>query len=187
MKKVFIDCGANDGCSVRKFRTIISDHKEYEIHSFECNQKLAAEFSETDAKFYPQAVSDSNSEVTFYMHSKNNVAGTTYEKKGKMKNCGCNTPGYVTEHKIQSIKLSDFIKENFSKDDFIILKLDVEGEEYRIVPDMIESGAFQYVNELWIEWHSKWINENPQVDVMLEKKINSLGVKVDNTWDACNF
>ena len=37
MRKIFLDCGANDGCSVRKFINENKDYKDYFVHSFEPN------------------------------------------------------------------------------------------------------------------------------------------------------
>ena len=37
MRKVFIDCGANNGSSVRKFKKEIQDANAYEIYSFEAD------------------------------------------------------------------------------------------------------------------------------------------------------
>jgi FkbM family methyltransferase len=187
MRKVFIDCGANDGCSVRKFRKIMKDSDDYEIYSFECNPTLANSFDEKGVIFSSKAVSDKDGEVVFFSHTINDVAGTTFEKKGKMKNCGCNTPGTVVSFNVKTIRLSKFILDNFSREDHIILKLDVEGEEYRIVPDLIKTKAIDFVDDLWIEWHSKWIGEDDSIDRKLEDKIKSFGVNIDNTWDAAPF
>ena len=36
MKKLLFDCGANNGCSVRKFATVtLEDFEEYEVYCFE--------------------------------------------------------------------------------------------------------------------------------------------------------
>jgi len=121
------------------------------------------------------------------MHTNDTFAGTTYEKKGKIKNCGSNIVGNVTEHEVDCIKLSDFILKNFSKEDFIILKLDIEGEEYNVVPDLIDSRCMEMVDELWIEWHARWLNESSDRDRNLEEIIKSFDIKIDNTWDATKY
>ena len=37
MKKIFLDCGAHDGCSLQMFSDSFPDHNEYEVYSFECD------------------------------------------------------------------------------------------------------------------------------------------------------
>ena len=54
---------------------------------------------------------------------------------------------------IESIDLSDFIKNNFTQEDYIILKLDIEGAEYDVLYKLAQTGILSYVNELWGEWH----------------------------------
>ena len=49
--------------------------------------------------------------------------------------------------------MSKFIKENFLKEDFIVLKLDIEGAEFEVLKDMIDTGSIKYVDELYVEFH----------------------------------
>lgn len=58
--------------------------------------------------------------------------------------------------KVESLDLSQWILNNFSKDDFIVLKMDIEGSEYEVLPKMIKDGSIQYVNHAFIEWHD-WV------------------------------
>ena len=57
---------------------------------------------------------------------------------------------------VESIDLSQWIMDNFSKKDFIILKMDIEGAEYTVLPKMIKDGSIDYINKAFIEWHD-WI------------------------------
>jgi len=57
---------------------------------------------------------------------------------------------------VESIDLSKWIIDNFKKDDFIVLKMDIEGAEYKIVPKMFEDGSVNYINYAFIEWHD-WV------------------------------
>ena len=57
---------------------------------------------------------------------------------------------------VESIDLSKWIMNNFSKEDFIVLKMDIEGAEYRIIPKMFEDGSVNYINYAFIEWHD-WV------------------------------
>ena len=55
MRKVFLDCGANNGCSVRKFRQIVKNYEDFEIFSFEPNEVFAEEIKETGATLIDKA------------------------------------------------------------------------------------------------------------------------------------
>lgn len=183
MKKIFIDCGANDGCSIRKFKAIKNDSREYEIHSFECNMELIKKINDKDVFLHSEAVSNKNGKITFYSQN-NHHSSSTYREKGEIDRQDFGGTSII---EVDCIRLSDFIMNNFKKDDYIILKLDVEGEEYNIIPDIIETGAYHFLNEIWIEWHSKWINTSNEKDIVYEKFFKSNNIIIDNTWDAIGY
>ena len=35
--------------------------------------------------------------------------------------------------------------------------MDIEGAEYKVIPKMLAEGTFDYIDELWIEWHGRKI------------------------------
>ena len=47
MRKIFIDCGANDGCSLRMFSTVFKDYQDFSAYSFECSDEFYAELVST--------------------------------------------------------------------------------------------------------------------------------------------
>jgi len=53
---------------------------------------------------------------------------------------------------IQAFDLADFIAER-PADEKILLKLDCEGAEYKILPHLLERGLGDRLEALWIEWH----------------------------------
>lgn len=57
--------------------------------------------------------------------------------------------------RVNGIDFGKWIKENFSKDDYIICKMDIEGAEYDVVPHMIDDGSIEYMDEMIIEFHTK--------------------------------
>ena len=56
---------------------------------------------------------------------------------------------------VECIRFSDFIQENFNPEDFIVLKLDIEGLEFAVMDDMIATGTMDYINEIYIEFHER--------------------------------
>mmetsp|Transcript_34968 Transcript_34968/g.68556 ORF Transcript_34968/g.68556 Transcript_34968/m.68556 type:complete len:379 (+) Transcript_34968:473-1609(+) len=51
------------------------------------------------------------------------------------------------------IDISGFILSNFTKDDFVSVKMDIENWEWVVIPDMIQRGAMDLVDELTVEIH----------------------------------
>lgn len=82
---------------------------------------------------------------------------------------------------VETIDFSNWIKENFDKDDYIFLKMDIEGSEYRVLPKMISDGTMSYINSLVIEWHDWVIPEYASKTRELQNEISSLGVQI-SSW-----
>lgn len=63
--------------------------------------------------------------------------------------------GYEANEKYQVKSISTIMKEkNIDKID--LLKLDIEGEEYKVIPDIISSGI--YPNQLCVEHHARFLD-----------------------------
>jgi FkbM family methyltransferase len=54
------------------------------------------------------------------------------------------------------IQLSNWIKDSFSTDDFIYIKMDIEGMEFQVLEDLISTGCLAYIDEMDIEWHGRF-------------------------------
>ena len=55
---------------------------------------------------------------------------------------------------VPSVDLAGFLIRRFHVDDFVVLKLDVEGAEYAIIPHLIASGAVNLIDEMFFEGHT---------------------------------
>jgi FkbM family methyltransferase len=176
MRKIFIDCGAHDGCSVRKFRKLYDRKKEYMIYSFEVELDFLSFFENiSNHTFINKAVWIRDGKKEFYRSKEFLQAGSTLIKKKKSGELDKKHPIIV-----KTIDFSKWISDTFSKDDYIILKMDIEGAEYQVIPKMIKDGTFSYINELWIEWHYTKIKYPKEKHDNLVKQINIPMKK----WDA---
>lgn len=185
MKKVFLDCGANNGQSIIQFIKFFVDHKDYEVHSFECtkstkilnNWKITAEKYKENVKLinlYEAAIwIENREEMTFY--DLGNESSSVLSKK---------TNG-IGETKVKTINLSDFIIKNFKQEDKIILKIDIEGAEYEVFKNLFSTGAIKYIDKIYGELHGPKCGVSFSEDVKLINKINDYGLKMFY-WDASN-
>ncbi len=190
-RKIFIDGGGNNGCSVRYFKKELDIANEYEVFSFEPNlefkeiyENLIEEYS---IKYFPLALSTYNGEITFYKNLSNSAANTTDEVKGKKPGVGSHISGKVEIEKVKCIDLDNFIKTEFSIEDYIHLKLDIEGAEYAVLGKMIEAGSIDYINKLSIEWHNSKCGISRNEDKRLEGIIKSKNIEIDNKWGTLGY
>ncbi len=120
------------------------------------------------------AVYVSEGTVTFYLdtlNSKHNYWGSSLisshpdvEKSGKKA---------IT---VQALDVSRLILENFIPEDFVIVKMDIEGYEGILVPDMERRGSLDLVDEVYCEIHNRF--GIPGTD----KVANILGKKLKKWW-----
>jgi len=183
MKKIFIDCGANRGQSAKAWLKHIptEQHHEWEIHCFEASKKLyptlERKISELQSQFnnskknitcHNKAVWIDNDGVQF--HDMGNESSSTDARK-----TGINEDKMKT---VESINLSEFIKSH-SKDDLIILKMDIEGGEYTIIPHLHETGALEYVSTGFFELHAA-----KMLGTTIETDYNILRILKENDLDS---
>lgn len=194
MRKIFIDCGGLDGCSVRYFLDTFDNAEEYEIYTFEPNAPYDQKFLEIKNKLgkkysrIKKAVSNFDGKIDFYINDQNPSSCTTNSTKGEKPGCGSNILGNVTKTSVDCIDLDKWIRSNFKQEDFIILKLDVEGAEYDIVPKMIKNKTFFMVDELHMEWHPEWCEVPKVYGEFLSEMISKIyNVKINNNWNTMGY
>ena len=177
-RKVFIDCGSNDGDTIRIFLKKFPDSENYELFAFEPNEDLIklGRKNYVNTVVINKAVWTKNEDRKFYVGIKN--GRSTNSRLEEFTN-GRNMGKFSSEPiVVQCIDFSAWIKDTFNIDDEIILKLDIEGSEYDVIEKMIEDGTIQYINQLYIEFHTTHKKSAATDGTALTKKMNSLGVKV---------
>ena len=169
MKKLrFIDCGANIGQSIEWALKVFKDY-EVIVNSFEplpLNFNIIKEkFSQEDRIVVQQfAVSTHYGNSTFYCQNTGARTGSTLVK-GKL---------YLNENEsiqVETIDLADWIKKNVSKDELTILKIDVEGAEYELLPHLLENNIQDLIDYWLIEYHSRKIPISSDVAQQVELNV----------------
>lgn len=153
-RKVFIDCGGMDGCSIRFFRESYPNAKQFSIYSFEPNPIFSDYYRKLkNVAFFNKAVWIYDGYIDFYLSNSEFKDGSTLIK-------GKNTGELDKSHpiKVKCIDLSKWILETFIKEDYIILKMDIEGAEYEVLKKMFHDKSIDYIDELFIEFHWNRIN-----------------------------
>lgn len=179
MNKIFIDAGANDGCSVKKFRQMFDPKNKFMIYSFEIDPLFSTYFCNIkNHVFINKAVWVKNGKQKFYRSNSIFRDGGTLIKEKMSGNLDKNNPILV-----ETIDFSMWVIKNFSVEDYIILKMDIEGAEYKVISKMIKDGSFSYINELYIEWHRSKIGISKKEHNDLIKQI-TIPIK---KWCALNM
>lgn len=180
MKRVFIDVGYNKGQSIDHFIRIVPDYDEYEIHAFEPDSRNFRHFDKhqdrCNIQFHKEVVWVFDGEVTFHI-SRESFGNTVIKEKGNL----------IDSKMLPCVDLVKFIKDNYTIEDYIILKLDIEGGEYKLLQHMIDTQCMAYIDELFVEFHKDKVAKS-LVEGEHENLVNALrelGYKyVDIPWES---
>ena len=154
MAKIFIDLGAHNGGTVAKALREFPDfdlYIGYEPVKVLYDEAVAKFAGNNRVRLYNFAVDvqkDNLVEVIFYEDMSDAKDGSTFFKDkitGKLKPARC-----------LSIPI-DQVFGGISRDDHVILSLDIEGKEYDILEYLLDSGLMKLVDKLYCEWHQNRI------------------------------
>jgi FkbM family methyltransferase len=171
-RKFFLDCGGHDGCSVRKFRDVYPDAGEYFIHSFEPRPDFAACYDHLGVNFHAVAVWVVDGQVDFYLcdRPKKNGASLLGSKVG--------TDRRIT---VPCIDFSRWLRATCRPEDYVILKMDIEGAEYAVLSKLIDDGALAYIDKLLVEFHHHKIGMSLEEHEALLKRLEGVAIE---KWNA---
>lgn len=180
-KKLFIDCGGHDGCSIIKFSL---SNSGYDAITFEANPELWKYYSDLPTTLIGKAVYTYDGEVEFIIDpidadGSSLIKGKEIDFNKKIKNEDC------PRINIPCVDLSLFIREQSQKYDEIILKLDVEGAEYEILEKMLQDKTISCIKKLYAEFHWHKIGISQEKHNELIEKLNQF-IEIEH-WDAHEF
>jgi FkbM family methyltransferase len=194
MKKVFLDCGTHFGQGLRHMFKMKKIDPSWEVHSWEANPytyKFLIDQQADDIKFihlHNAAVSNFDGEIEINIETtkqKNSIELTDFGQGSSIIpiddwNGGKHIGKFEKKEKISCIDFSSWIQKNFDKNDFIIIKLDIEGAEYDLLEKMIIDNTINYVDEFYIEWHSRFFKNQEEIFSRESKILSYLGSRNKN-------
>jgi len=117
--------------------------------------------------------------VVFYLDTINDEhdfwGSSMYESASDVQNSG------KVSVKLNGIDISSFILRNFLPRDYVLIKMDIEGAEYDIIPHMYHMSTHKLIDVLLVEVHPFILEEdktkhNNTLDIL--KKMRASGVHI---------
>ena len=178
---IFIDCGGNIGQSIDYFKNTKLYSPDFIIYSFEPVPMLNEKYkNRKDIVFSDKAVWIKDGEIDFYIGKTHGGVGSTLKKE----KWSCK-PDFAHPIRVGCIDFSNWVISNFKKDDFIVLKMDIEGAEYDVLEKMLVDGSINYIKKAFIEFHySKMKMDEKRHFTLMDnlKKIDGLGIIEQEWW-----
>jgi FkbM family methyltransferase len=175
MKYTFLLLGANDGNVIKKLNTlnIFDTYNEDiiwdEIHLFEPNPRFSSDLEKiesVDSKiiYHNEAADLKDSISKFYIKGAKDISSTLDENKTTGEG------GKVID--VKTINFIDWLEKNTKENDFIVIDMDIECGEYKILPKLMESQVSNRIKYISVEFHSGkssyWSQNN--LDLQIEEQ-----------------
>lgn len=156
MRKVFIDLGTYDGDSIEQFYNwykLVDDPNKYDVYGFEPNPemfKLAQKKvgGKKNVKLQRQAAWIADEVREFAV---DDIGSTLMDSKINWESS--------PKTKVKCFDFSKWLKSNFTDEDFIVLKMDIEGAEFPLLKKMIANSTDRLISQFLIEFHPNKVRD----------------------------
>lgn len=156
---VYIDLGANTYASSigNWMRTRYPQGSRFKVIAFEANPMFNQEYKlHPEVELLNMAAWTENTTLDFRLGGKKTAASgfietagrkaTSYDTRLDLARRGTLTP---------AIDIADFLRRRVDASDYVVLKIDVEGAEYAILPHLLKSNVTHLIDEMFIEFHTE--------------------------------
>lgn len=172
MRKIFLDCGAHIGESVRRFQELYPDHEDFQMFCFEPQ----SEIKRSDVTVIKKAVWIEDGTVDFFPAGVSPAGSTLLRDKTTWK---------VSKTPIQvpCLDFSRWVARKFNSTDLIVLKLNIEGAEYGVLEKMLADKTLDMIDRLYVSWHFRKIPSiSPRRHKRLVANIRAAGHDILKWW-----
>ncbi|KAL8526564.1 hypothetical protein ACS0TY_015670 [Phlomoides rotata] len=161
---VYVDVGARSyGSSIVSWfkKQYPKQNKTFEIYAIEADKAFHGDYkSKKGVTLLPYAAWVRNESLYFEI---NEDPGHKEVEKGRgmgriqpVQTSGGSTSSDNIDQ-IQGFDFADWLKNAVSERDYVVMKMDVEGTEFELIPRLIETGAICLIDELFLECHyNRW-------------------------------
>ncbi|XWS71910.1 hypothetical protein CRYUN_Cryun03dG0179100 [Craigia yunnanensis] len=162
-KYVYVDVGARSyGSSIGSWfkKQYPKQNKNFEIYAIEADKAFHEEYKmKKSVKLLPYAAWIRN-ETLFFEITRDPRKKHTMQKGRGMGRIHPvqSSVNYVKDvDKIQGFDIAEWLKSVVSERDFVVMKMDVEGAEFHLMPRLIDTGAICLIDEVFLECHyNRW-------------------------------
>ena len=185
---ILIDGGSHHGETIDNFyNSKVKNKEKFIIHSFEADprnynvlQNNIKKYNNKNIKIYNSALSNSKLEKLKLFICKTPNQSSSIIKEKKTGNLNDNVF-------VNNIYFKDFIEKKFKKNDYIILKLDIEGAEYEIFDCIEKHNLYSYFDMLLVEFHNVKVGIKKEVDKIIMDRFKKHKIHIINEKEVSNF
>jgi len=170
---IFFDLGANIGNITSKVNSISNNIVTYSfepvIKNFNILQKKFKNKSnitlENKAVWVKQGI------VNFSVGTKNTHTNSKITKI--IEDLNYDKKKYLNSYDVECVDICQYIKDRITGEEFVVIKMDIEGAEYEVLDHLIKNSGLDYVNILLIEFHREPTTGKIKEIICNIKKVNN--------------
>lgn len=140
--KIFIDCGSHKGEIIKKIRSNYD-----KIYAWECNKECEKINYGKNVERVRFAVWIENGELEF------NINKDELLKDGHSIFSDKKTGGLNKKLIVPCKDFSQWLKDTVTKEDKVVVKMNIEGAEYDVLNKCIDDGTIELIDVLYIRYH----------------------------------
>jgi FkbM family methyltransferase len=180
---VFLDCGSNDGCSAIKF---LATHPTAKVLSLEPNPDLHSYHRLIPNTLVGCAIGESSGFIDLFIDTVDGDGSTTVPAKRVDATNQFDNKDCPVIH-VECIGIEDLLLSVASTGATIVLKLDVEGAEYKIISRLLASNLVRLISSFYCEFHWDRINMPEYEHLEVIENLNNALSRPVTDWDAFDW
>ena len=169
-RKVLVDIGGHIGESISSLYQQVDDAAKYQIFSFEPHPIAFKQLTQNsqqlkNVQLINKAMGPADEIVPFYLGYSNCGEGSTTllgKKTGAIE--------YSQPVNIEMVDIYQWFQENIYPDDFVVVKINIEGGEYPLLVRMLDTQLLNQISRLYVQLHSEKF-ESPGTFQFVEQRL----------------
>ncbi|KAF3794421.1 hypothetical protein EJ110_NYTH02362 [Nymphaea thermarum] len=167
---IYVDVGARSyGSSIGGWfrKQYPMQNRTFEVFAIEADHAFHEEYGKKKGvQLLPYAAWLRNETLLFEVNGGGGANGEKGRGMGRIQPVGEQTgkEGESKEvMKVQGFDFAEWLMGTVSEGDFVVMKMDVEGAEFDLIPRLIETGAICLIDEIFLECHyNRWQRSSPE-------------------------
>ncbi|CAN6467461.1 unnamed protein product [Victoria cruziana] len=167
---VYVDVGARSyGSSIGGWfrKQYPMQNRTFEVFAIEADHAFHEEYGKKKGvHLLPYAAWLRNETLLFEVNGGGGANGEKGRGMGRIQPVGrqASKEGEPKEvMKVQGLDFAEWLIRTVGEGDFVVMKMDVEGAEFDLIPRLIETGAICLIDEIFLECHyNRWQRSSPE-------------------------
>lgn len=151
MRKVYVSLGSNKGSEFLALQKSKIYSEDFVIYAFEpepkCFEHLEKVQEQVPNITHIKKCASTHNGVVSFNTGKFTAGGTMREDK---------KAGLTGQTQLlEAIDICEWLNNNITEDDYVIMTMDIEGSEYDVLPHILNDECSNLINKIYVEFHGK--------------------------------